>query len=389
MRVGLDYRPALVNREGIGRYARELVRGMVELGFDGSLGLFGYTLGRRRFTRAELGIADTRAELLRLRLPSRTLPWLLRRMGKGVDDLVGGCEVYHHTQPSTLTVRSAREVVTVFDCIAVLDAEGDGGPGFLDPEVAARTVAGMKATVERAARVLVPSQFVGAEVVMALGAHPGRVTVTTLGCDHVLAHLPPGGVPRADPPYVLTVARVDRRKNHVRILDAFERLVREGLPHRWLVVGPRGFGAEDFEAALARSPAADRVEWRTDVPDAELPGLYAAADVLVWPSLNEGFGLPPLEAMACGTPVVASAVTSMPEILGDAAFYVEPTDPERIFEATRRLIAEPDLRDEHVARGKRQAREHTWRGCAKDTLLAYRAAADEEPGSEPRMGGLF
>lgn len=389
MRIGLDYRPALVNREGIGRYARELVRGMIEIGFAGNLGLFGYTLKGRRYSHAELGLEGTSAELLRLRLPSRWIPWVLRRMGKGVDDLVGGCEVYHHTQPNTLAVRQAKEVVTIFDCIYALDDDNPDGPGFLDPEVAARMTASAKAMVARASRVLVPCQFVGAEVVMSLGAHPGRVSVTGLGCDHVLEHLPPGGFPRAERPYVLTVARVDRRKNHVRMLEAFERLVADGKPHRWIVAGPRGFGAEDFERALARSPAADRVEWRTDVSDRELPELYARADLLLWASLNEGFGLPPLEAMACDTPVVASVVTAMPEVLGDAAFLVEPTDPERIFEAARRLIDEPELAEEFVLRGRRRARECTWKQCAKDTLLAYQAARDEGERPEPKMGGLF
>ena len=386
MRIGIDYRPALVNREGIGRYARELVRAMVELGVDGDLGLFGYTLRGKRYSRAELGIAGSRAELLRMRLPSRWLPGLLRRQGKGVDDLVGGCEVYHHTQPNLLAVRSATEGVTVFDCIPALAADNPDGPGFLDPEVAAGMTTGLKAMVQHAARVLVPCQFVGAEVVMALGAHPGRVSVTPLGCDHVLPHLPPGGFGPASEPYVLTVSRVDRRKNHVRMLDAFERLVKDGHPHRWVVVGPAGYGSEDFERALAASPVADRVVWRRDVSDAEVVRLYAQADVLMWASLSEGFGLPPLEAMACGTAVVTSVVTSMPEVCGDAAFLVEPTDAERIFEATRRLIVEDELREEQVMRGNRRAREYTWRGCARDTLLAYQAASK---GAEGEMQGLF
>ena len=389
MRIGIDYRPALVNREGIGRYTRELVRGFHEHHFESNLGLFGYTLRGARYSRRELGLEDSSAELLRLRLPSRWLPWILRRLGKGVDDLVGGCEVYHHTQPNLLRVRGAREVATIFDCIYALDAENAEGPGFLDPRVACRMTAAARETVERATRILVPTKFVGAEVVMTLGAHPGRVMLTPLGCDHVLEHLPPGGFPKGDPPFVLTVGRVDRRKNHVRVLEAFELLAREGLPHRWIVAGPAGYGVADFEAALARSPVAERVEWRRAVSDAELVELYARAALLVWPSLSEGFGLPPLEAMACGTPVVTSLVTSMPEVCGDAAFLVEPTEPERIFEATRRLITEPDLAQEFVLRGKRKAREYTWKGCAKDTLLAYKAAMDAVEGEEPRMGGLF
>ncbi len=371
MRVGVDYRPALVNREGIGRYVRELVRGMIELGFDTSLGLFGYTLAPSRFTRAELGIAGTEAELVRLPLPSRALPWLLARLGKGVDDLVGGAEVFHHTYPSALAVRAAVEVATVFDTIYTVPDSG-----YLEPATARAMTERVRALVARSARVLVPTEYVGADVVMTFGVLPAKVSVTGLGCDHVARHLP-AKVERAREPYILTVSRVDARKNHLRILEAFERLVKEGLPQRWVIAGPPGYGADVFERALAASPARARVEWRRDVADGELPRLYAQADCFVFPSLSEGFGLPPLEAMACGAPVVASAVTSMPEVLGDAAFLVEPTDSERIFEAVRRVLTEPEIARDLVLRGRQKAREHTWRNAAKHTLLAYKNALDD------------
>lgn len=383
MRVGLDYRPALQNREGIGRYARELVRGFIELGFDGDLGLFGYTAAPMRFSREELGIARTRAELLRLRLPSRWLPWLLARLGKGVDDLVGGADIYHHTQPSMLPVRRATEVATIFDCIYMIPDSG-----YLDPGVAERMTAAAKEQVQRARRILVPSQYVGAEVVMALGAHPARVAVTELGCDHIARALPPEGFGRAKEPYVLTVARVDPRKNHLRMLQAFELLVQEGLPHRWIVAGPRGHEWQEFARALERSLARSRVQWIVDAPEEELPRLYAQADCFLFASLNEGFGLPPLEAMACGTPVVSSCVTSLPEVCGDAAFLVEPTEHERIFEAMRRVLVEPDIAAELRSRGIAQSRKFTWRECAKHTLLAYRKALEPEA-EEPKLRHVF
>ncbi|MFT4540512.1 MAG: glycosyltransferase involved in cell wall biosynthesis [Planctomycetota bacterium] len=371
MRVGLDYRPAIVNREGIGRYARELVRGMIELGFDGNMGLFGYTLARKAFSDEELGIAGARAELLRLRLPSRSLPWILRRLGKGVDDLVGGCDVYHHTQPNLLDVRLASQVVTIFDCIYTIPDSG-----YLDPAVAAGMTASAKAMIERSSYVLVPCRFVGAEVVMSFGVEPERVMVTPLGCDHVVRHLPPEGFGAADSPYIFTASRIDARKNHLRMLKAFELLVKEGLPHHWVIAGPRGYGSEIFEAELERSPAKDRVRMIGAVGEAELVRWYAQADLFLWASLNEGFGLPPLEAMACGTPVVTSNVTSMPEVCGEAALLVEPTDIERIFEASRRLLTESSLAEEYMLRGKRRAREFTWRECARTTLLAYQAAGE-------------
>ncbi len=382
MRIGIDYRPALVNREGIGRYTRELVRALHGHQFDPNLGLFGYTLRAPRFSKTELGLEDSRAELLRLRLPSRALPWILDKMRKGVDDLVGGCQVYHHTQPNMLHVREAAEVVTIFDCIPAMDADNPNGPGYMDPEVAKRMTANAKRMAQQAQLVLVPCRFVGAEVVMSLGVSPERVFVTPLGCDHVLEHLPPGGFPPPGTPFILTVSRVDRRKNHLRMLEAFENLVREGFPHHWIVVGPVGFGHEEFAAALAQSPAANRVEWRREASDREVVQLYSQADLLLWPSLSEGFGLPPVEAMACGTPVLTSIVTSLPEVCGDAAMLVEPTDSGEIFEGARRLLTEQDLREEYISKGSRRARELTWAECARTTLMGYSAARDRAKESE-------
>jgi len=374
VRIGIDYRPALINQEGIGRYARELVRGFVDMDFDSHLGLFAYSLAGSKFTREELGIAGSKADFVRLRFPSRWLPKLLERLGKGVDDLVGGCEVYHHTQPNLLAVRHAVEVATIFDCIYTLDA------GYLSQEAAERMTAVAKAMVSRVRLVIVPSEYVGAEVVLALGARPDQVAIAHLGCDHVARELPPEGFGKAKDPYVLTVSRVDARKNHLRMLEAFEGLVKEGFPHRWVIAGPSGHGVEVFERALAESPARERVDWRRFVAESELPKLYSQADLFLFASLNEGFGLPPLEAMACGVPVVSSCVTSMPEVLGDAALLVEPTDVERIFEASRRLLSDPEFAREFAEKGKTRAREFTWKECARKTLLAYREAT--KPASE-------
>ncbi len=372
MRIGIDYRPALVNREGIGRYTRELVRALVGLDFGRNLGLFGYTLRGKRYSLAELGLADTDAELLRLRLPSRALPWLLARLSKGVDDLVGGAHVYHHTQYNRLPVREAVEVATLYDCIYVHDA------GYLDPAVAQRMTAQARALAQNARLILVPSEFVAAEVVMSFGTPPAKIVVTPLGCDHV-ARVTPAPGSSTPAPYVLTVTRVDARKNHLRMLTAFERLVREGLPHRWIVAGQPGYGAEHFERALASSPARERVEWRRSPGDAELARLYEDAALFLYASLNEGFGLPPLEAMAFGVPVVASCVTAMPEVLRDAALLVEPTDADAIFEAARALLTDPDRALDHAHRGRQHARAFTWRETARATLAAYRAAIEPAP----------
>jgi glycosyltransferase involved in cell wall biosynthesis len=169
------------------------------------------------------------------------------------------------------------------------------------------------------------------------------------------------------------------------MLAAFERLVREGLPHRWIVAGPAGFGHERFVHALERSSAKERVTWRHDVPERELPRLYAQADLFLFASLAEGFGLPPLEAMAAGAPVVTSSVSSLPEVCGDAAWFVDPTDPERIFEGARRVLVEREFHADLVRRGHARARQFTWRETARATLIAYQKSTEPARADEPKL----
>ncbi|HUR28052.1 MAG TPA: glycosyltransferase family 1 protein [Planctomycetota bacterium] len=368
-RVGLDYRPALVNREGIGRYARELVRALIEEGADESLRLFGSTLAASRFTREELGLVGSKARMLRWRLPSKWLPGLMRASGRGVDDLLGGVDVFHHTQPNLLDVRRAREVATIFDCIYL------SRDGWLDAASAERMERAAREQIRRAALVLVPTAFVAGEVVARLGARPEQVVVTELGCDHAARHVAvKTGEARRAAPYLLTVSRVDARKNHVRMLAAFEQLVAAGLPHRWIVVGPRGHGAEAFESALESSPARTRVEWRRDVSDERLGHLYAAADAFVFASLSEGFGLPPLEAMVHGVPVIASNTTCLPEVCGDGAVLVDPLDAYAIAAGMTRVLQDQDFARELASRGRARAAKFTWRDCARKTLAVYHRA---------------
>lgn len=367
MRIGVDYRTALVNREGIGRATREVVRALQALESPPDLRLFGWTLARSEVPRGELGLASGGARLDRLRFPSRWIPRLCRTLGRGVDDLVGGCDVFHHTQTHVLPVRTAIETAIVFDCIWARPGSG------LSDEAAQRMADGVRASCERARRVLCPSAFVADDVARTLGIERARIDVALLGCDHVLR----GGAPPRSTvagPYVLTVSRVDARKNHAAMLRAFEAAVRAGLPHRWIVAGPRGFGAEEFDAALSASSARDRVVRLDFVPESELRGLYAGASAFLFASLDEGFGLPPLEAAALGVPVIASSGGSLPEVLAHGALLPDPRDEDAIARDLIAVLRDVDLARDLVRRGRERASELTWSACARDTRACWTRA---------------
>jgi glycosyltransferase involved in cell wall biosynthesis len=172
------------------------------------------------------------------------------------------------------------------------------------------------------------------------------------------------------PDFLLYIARLEHPgKNHVRLLEAFAALKRDtGLPHKLVLVGSRWNGAELIEARVEELGLESEVVFPGFVPNETLPDLYAAADLFVFPSLFEGFGIPVLEAMACGTPVCASNVSSIPEVVGEAGLLFDPHEPSEIADAMRRLLTDPSLRAELVERGLAQAKRFTWDDAAAAVL---------------------
>ncbi|RDI74303.1 Glycosyltransferase [Gaiella occulta] len=261
-----------------------------------------------------------------------------------------GIDVVHYPFTVPLPRLPARVVITLHD-VQHLDVPGL----FSRAERAYRKVA-----YDRAARgadiVVVPTAFVRGRALEKLGLEESRVRVIHHGVDH--AQFRPDGSERE--PFLLYPARTWPHKNHRRLLEAFA-LLRRDRPELRLVL--TGGGSE----ALAGPPG---VEARGAVPQAELVGLYRRAACLVFPSLYEGFGAPPLEAMACGTPVAASNAASLPEVCGDAAVLFEPDDPRAIAAGVEAALARAD---ELARRGLERAAAFTWDAAAQRHEDAYRS----------------
>ena len=172
--------------------------------------------------------------------------------------------------------------------------------------------------------------------------------------------------------YALFVGRVEPRKNPVRILEAFAQFHQQvGEPFRLVMAGDKTWSASEVDAAIARLGLGPHVSELGYVTFEQLVHLYAAADMLVYPSLWEGFGLPIIEAMSCGTPVVTANISAMPEIAGGAALLVDPTSPSDIAGAMLRLAKDPALRASLQQRGRERARSFTWDQTARQTIEAY------------------
>jgi glycosyltransferase involved in cell wall biosynthesis len=177
-------------------------------------------------------------------------------------------------------------------------------------------------------------------------------------------------------PYVLAVGLIQPRKNLPRLLEAFGRMARGCDDLTLAIAGKAGPGAEAVRQQVADLGLADLVRCCGLVPDADLPELYRAAELLVYPSLHEGFGLPALEAMACGTPVVASNTTSLPEVVGDAGLLVDPLSVADIAQAMRRVLDDDGLAAQLAAAGLARARQFSWRTAAEGHLALFRELAE-------------
>ena len=364
LHVAIDARLADYSPGGIAQYSLLLARALVGLG------------GAERFTllrAARPQIASNGSEPLptaRLltpphhRLEAIVLPVELLRLRP---------DVLHSTDFIPPRFWPGRRVITVHDL------------GFLRfPETltaeSRRYYGQIGRAVRDADRVIAVSHSTRDDLVQLVGADPARIDVVHEAAD------PSFGPVRAEEaravarglglerPYVLFVGSFEPRKNLVALLEAFAR-VRQREDVQLALVGRRGWLFEPIFRRLAELNLESHVVVHEHPTRAELPALYSAAAALAFPSLYEGFGLPVLEAMVCGCPVVASDRASLPEVVGEAGLLVPAIDVEALAEALLRVLGAPSLRADLVRRGFERARGFSWERAARETLAVYREAA--------------
>jgi glycosyltransferase involved in cell wall biosynthesis len=215
----------------------------------------------------------------------------------------------------------------------------------------------------RADAIAYVSQFTADEFHRLLGAPRGHEKVIPCGVDE--AWFAPPDVQRPERPYLLFVGNVKPHKNLPRLLDAFDR-IKADIPHDLIIVGRKeGFITVDNSVLDRITGFAGRVAFTGYVPDDALRRLYAGADALILPSLYEGFGLPPVEAMASGLPVLVSRAASLPEVCGDAALYCDPMDVADMAAQLRRVVADQPLRELLKAKGRARAGQLRWDDAAQ------------------------
>jgi glycosyltransferase involved in cell wall biosynthesis len=381
-RVVLDGFPLQVRSAGVALYTEELARAIAQLQPLAELTLFGMhaaLLPRRprhhggaspwppnlRWSRSllyPLIMGQPFPALPRLIALERVLPW---------------ADVFHATNFVCPRSRRIPVVVTVHDLTLLRHPE-------LGTRRLRRLVSRVGPEVRAAHHVIADSAATRHDLIELLAVPPERIHVVHLGC-HARFRPVPADAARAAvgeryglrDPYILHVGTLEPRKNLATLIRAYARLRRERpIPQGLVLAGDRGWKYEPILRLVEDLGLHAAVQFTGPVPAEDLPALYNAADLFVYPSLYEGFGLPPLEAMACGTPVVTSNVSSLPEVVGDAALLVDPHDECALTEAMARALSDTELRQDMRARGLERARHFSWERSARETLAVYEEAME-------------
>jgi glycosyltransferase involved in cell wall biosynthesis len=285
-------------------------------------------------------------------------------------------EVFHSLAQRPPAFHFQKEIVTVLDLFPVT------GRDYSTPDFQKRFSALLREAVRRAARIITLSQNTADQLAHHCGVARERIRVIPGGVDLPGRVLDPKERQRereqligVGNQMVLAVGTIQTRKNTLNAVRAVA-----SLPARYKLVlaGGRGYGSEAVSDFIRSAGLESRVKALGYVTNDRLGLLYQAASLFLFPSLEEGFGLPVLEAMAHGVPVVASATSSLPEVGGDAALYVDPRDPEDIADKVRRGVEDAELRVGLIERGLARACQFTWRRMAEETLKVYDEVLEEE-----------
>ncbi len=370
MRICIDIQAAVAQRAGVGRYTQQLVEHLGETAGADDLSLFYFDFQRRglSFPTPNAGQHAVRW------CPGRVAEQAWKRLyWPPFNWFAGKADLYHFPNFTIPPLSRGRKVVTIHDMGFVRF------PEFTEERNLRHLTSVIHRTAAQADAIITVSRFSGAEVASLLKVSPDRIHPIHLGIspsytrpprDHIEAMRRRYGITR---PYLLTVGTVEPRKNMPFLIDVFEGL--KDFDGDLVIAGMRGWKFEPILERFRSSSQAARIRYLEYVAEADLPALYAGAEVFALTSHYEGFGLPPLEAMACGTPVISSNGGSLPEVLGSAALTLPVSDRTQWVQALSRLLTDTTQRQALAQAGLRHAAGFSWHETARKTWDVYRKVA--------------
>ena len=373
-RIGFDATAAFTQGGGIGRYTRELLGALLREQGSYRFQVFTARSPQTSPSKYELSSA-AEASIKRVPLTPRWLYriWYRLRLPVPVQLFTGRIDLFH--SPDFVLPPVMGPIPTL---LTVHDLSFEYYPETFTPSLVTYLRRVVPWSVRRATRVLADSESTRSDL-MSLYQTPGqKITVLYSGVNEQFRPIrsqPTLSTVRAkygigDEPYIFTVSTLQPRKNHRMLIEAFSRLV-SAAQINLVIAGGKGWLYDEMAAEIMRLGLTERVHFLGFVDDEDLPTLYSAASLFVFPSLYEGFGLPILEAMACGTPVLASDASSLPEVSGDAALQLPPSDVAAWTAAMRNLLEDDGLRKRLVAAGFERAKRFTWERSARELLGIY------------------
>jgi len=334
--IGLDATYSLGDElSGVGIYSRALLSGLAEAHPETH---FDFYYRPHRYLRSWSEALPSNAQ---------------RRLLGG--PFAPGADLFHGLNQRLPAARLRRAVATFHDLFVL---SGD----YSTPEFRARFAAQAREAAARADAIIAVSEFTKSQVTSLLGVAPEKVCVV----HHGVRKLAVPALPREN--IILSVGAIQARKNIGRLVAAFERLATD-----WTLVlaGSAGFGAAEIETKIHASPARPRIQVTGYVSDQELARWYARASIFAFPSLDEGFGIPVVEAMAAGLPVITSNRSALAEVAGTAALQVDPESTEALTHALKEVIERPELRQELAQRGRERSRLFSWERAVRETWDVY------------------
>ncbi|MFP3895333.1 MAG: glycosyltransferase family 4 protein [Anaerolineales bacterium] len=373
MTIYVDVSSAVHAKAGLKRYAENLVREL-EQPLGGRLHLFQNSLGRRGplagwEEHPTVGVRHGYKMWRALVLARQVVHWPM-------DDLLPDASLFHATEHLLPPLRRIPTVLTVHDLIFERYPKYHKIKNYLYLQAA------MPLYCRRATAIIAVSESTREDIIDLYHIPPKKITVIPEAADPNFCPQPAETIEavrsRYDlpPRYLLAVGTIEPRKNLSRLADASGPLFDQDLVDALVLVGSKGWLYEDFFRHLETLPWQDRILLTGFVEEEDLPAVYAGALLMVQPSLYEGFGLPVLEAMACGCPVCASNTSSLPEVGGEAARYFDPRDTEGIIHCIGHVLRHPHLHQEMVAKGLARAKAYSWKRTARQTLNLYQRLID-------------
>lgn len=373
MRIAIDVEHAYHNLTGTGIYLSELVKQLARVDESNDYTLFTSSTysdapdmdlrGNKRFRRRSLELSHKMCMGMWL-----ALNW------PPVNRYIGDHDLYHCMTISPFPARGGKYLMTVHDLAWLVM------PELYKPRHRYEWSVHQRRMLRRADHYVAVSEWTKRDMVEYLRIPSERITVIPEGARERFRPVDPSQVKTTlskyglDAPYFLTVGDMNPRKNHLRLVRAFAAVLkRSSEPVSLVFCGSLGHRGNRVVQEVQRLELTDSVRFLGRLADEDLVGLMNGARALVFASLYEGFGLPILEAMACGTPVITSNVTSMPEVAGDAALLVDPTSEIEIVEAMWQALSEPKVRDDLVERGRKRATMFTWERTARQCLELYQS----------------